>query len=142
MRQALSDITVVEVGTGVAATWCGKVFADLGAEVVKLEPPEGDPMRADWGAFANLNTNKGSLVLGRSGDSSGELRRVLHDADLVVEAPGLGAPGRLGHRPPRAAGGVPTALYRLSQRFWRNRALRRLRLERPRRAGIHRRAPR
>ncbi len=98
MRQALSDIAVVEVGTGVAATWCGKVFADLGAEVVKLEPPEGDPMRADWGAFANLNTNKGSLVLGRSGDSSGELRRVLHDADLVVEAPGLGAPGRLGHR--------------------------------------------
>ena len=64
MRQALSDIAVVEVGTGVAASWCGKVFADLGAEVVKVEPPEGDPMRADWGAFANLNTNKSSLVLG------------------------------------------------------------------------------
>jgi crotonobetainyl-CoA:carnitine CoA-transferase CaiB-like acyl-CoA transferase len=90
MRQALSDIAVVEVGTGVAAGWCGKVFADLGAEVVKLEPPEGDPMRADWGAFANLNTNKASLVLGRSGDSSGELRRVLESADLIVEAPGLG----------------------------------------------------
>jgi crotonobetainyl-CoA:carnitine CoA-transferase CaiB-like acyl-CoA transferase len=91
MRQALSDLAVVEVGTGVAASWCGKVFADLGAEVVKLEPPGGDPMRADWGAFANLNTNKSSLVLERSSASSDELLRVLDDADLVVEAPGRGA---------------------------------------------------
>ncbi len=91
MRQALSDLAVVEVGTGVAASWCGKVFADLGAEVVKLEPPEGDPMRADWGAFANLNTNKSSLVLERSKVSSDELLHVLDDADLIVEAPGRGA---------------------------------------------------
>ena len=44
-------------------SWCGKVFADLGADVVKVEPPGGDPLRSDPGAFAHLNTNKRSVVV-------------------------------------------------------------------------------
>lgn len=92
MRQALSDISVVEVGTGVAASWCGKVFADLGADVVKVEPPGGDPTRfRDPGAFAHLNTNKRSVVVEPSSATAGDLEGLLEGADLVVEAPGLGA---------------------------------------------------
>ena len=88
MRQALSDISVVEVGTGVAASWCGKAFADLGADVTKVEPPGGDPLRSDTGPFAHLNTNKRSMIVA-PGDRDGMLG-ALEGADLVVEAPGYG----------------------------------------------------
>ena len=96
MRQALSDISVVEVGSGVAATWCGKVFADLGADVVKIEPPGGDRLRADRGAFAHLNTNKRSATLERSGATAGGLLQLIDGADLVIEAPAYGALGDWG----------------------------------------------
>src|SRR4051812_31211125 len=93
MRQALSDIKVVEIGSGVAASFCGKVFADLGADVVKVEPPGGDRLRSDPGAFAHLNTNKRSAVVEVSGGAARSLWALLHGADLVIEAPGLGALG-------------------------------------------------
>ena len=45
----LSGITVVEQGIGIAAAMCGKAMADLGADVVIVEPPEGSqgPERGD-----------------------------------------------------------------------------------------------
>ena len=39
MRQLLSDVAVVEVSTEPAGSYCAKVFADVGADVVKVEPP-------------------------------------------------------------------------------------------------------
>jgi crotonobetainyl-CoA:carnitine CoA-transferase CaiB-like acyl-CoA transferase len=91
VRQALSDLQVVELGSGVAASWCGKAFADLGADVVKVEPPEGDGMRSDRGAFAHLNTNKRSVVLEVTPVAAPFLWELLDGADLVIEAPGLRA---------------------------------------------------
>jgi crotonobetainyl-CoA:carnitine CoA-transferase CaiB-like acyl-CoA transferase len=91
MRQALSDISVVEVSSGVAATWCGKVFADLGADVVKVEPPSGDPLRADRGGFAHLNTNKRSATMEPSEASAPRLLDLIDEADLVIEAPAYAA---------------------------------------------------
>lgn len=88
MRQALSDIRVVEIGSGFAAGWCGKVFADLGADVVKVEPSAGDELRADPGLFAHLNTNKRSVLLDASPAAGSALRELLSGADLVVETPG------------------------------------------------------
>ena len=41
----LADITVVELAEGVAGSYCAKLFADLGAAVVKAECPGGDPLR-------------------------------------------------------------------------------------------------
>ena len=42
---ALSGIRVIEVAHGVAGEYCGKLLSDFGAEVIKVEPPEGSPVR-------------------------------------------------------------------------------------------------
>ena len=89
MRQALSDVRVLEVGSGVAAGWCGKAFADLGADVVKVEPPEGDPGRHDRGMFTHLHTNKRSAVVEIAPAATPALEGLLDRVDLVIEAPGI-----------------------------------------------------
>ena len=72
--RALTTLRVLEFGQDVAAPLCGKMLADYGAEVIKVEPPEGDPARrldpvADVGgpeasaAFAYLNANKRGISL-------------------------------------------------------------------------------
>ena len=43
--QALSGVRVLELGGGVAGAYCGKLFADMGAHVTRLEPASGDPLR-------------------------------------------------------------------------------------------------
>src|ERR1700686_886456 len=46
---ALSDLRVLELGTLIAGPFCGQLLGDMGAEVIKIEPPTlGDPMRV-WG---------------------------------------------------------------------------------------------
>src|SRR5438128_1253446 len=72
---ALSNIRVVEVGTGFAAAYTAKLLADLGADVVKVEAPGGDltrdlgpfpsgrPDRETSGLYLYLNTNKRGVVL-------------------------------------------------------------------------------
>ena len=74
MPGALHGLKVVEVGSSAAVAYCGKLFADYGAEVLKVEPPGGDPLRRAWplvrlddgtkesGYAAWLNTNKQSVV--------------------------------------------------------------------------------
>jgi crotonobetainyl-CoA:carnitine CoA-transferase CaiB-like acyl-CoA transferase len=73
---ALAGLAIVEYSTTIAAAACGKILADLGAEVLKLEPPaSGDPLRRHGpfpddvphpersGLFLYLNTNKRGLTL-------------------------------------------------------------------------------
>jgi crotonobetainyl-CoA:carnitine CoA-transferase CaiB-like acyl-CoA transferase len=69
-----SGLRVVETGAGIAASYAGKLFADAGADVVKLEPTGGDPVRRwtasgtqllkgeDSAMFGFLNTNKRSML--------------------------------------------------------------------------------
>src|SRR3984957_603874 len=65
----LSRFRILQIGSGVALDYCGKLFADFGADVIKLEPPGGDPLRnmppvvdgGESGYFAWLNTNKRSV---------------------------------------------------------------------------------
>ncbi|MBU4319317.1 MAG: CoA transferase [Proteobacteria bacterium] len=49
-ESALKDLKVLEFGEMVSAPYCGKLLADLGAEVIKIEPPEGDSAR-HYGPF-------------------------------------------------------------------------------------------
>ena len=88
------ELQVVEIAGSQAGALAGKLFADYGARVVKVEPPGGDPLRANgepWGGmgseFAFLNTSKRSVVLDLDGDAG--LRRLaplIERADVVIES--------------------------------------------------------
>ncbi len=106
MRQLLSGINVVELAEGVAGSYCGKLFADLGAVVVKVEAPDGGELRrrpsaardADGlfrgGAFVHLNTNKRSTVLDPAATGSrARMEDLLDGAHLVIEESGRGGLG-------------------------------------------------
>ena len=95
----LSDLRVVEIGSGDQLDYCGKLFSDFGAEVIKIEPPGGDPMRQhaplidagggkrEGGVFAWLNTNKHSVIadLDSAADVAA-IKRLLQSCDLLLDA--------------------------------------------------------
>lgn len=56
----LQDLRVIELGHFVAAPFCTRLLADLGADVIKVEPPSGDPVR-QWGRAVEGNTPWWSL---------------------------------------------------------------------------------
>ena len=93
MTSALEGVRVVDFTTTIAGPHCTRLLADLGAEVVKVEAPEGDMMRSRpplrHGAstsFGQLNTGKKSLVLDLKLQAAGEIaRRLIESADVVVE---------------------------------------------------------
>ncbi|HSW12736.1 MAG TPA: CoA transferase [Solimonas sp.] len=96
---ALNTIRVLELAEGVAGEYCGKLLADFGAEVIKLEQPGvGSPTRRlgpfapggdaieGSGLFAWLNTNKRSVALDVTTPAGGEtLRRLLGQVDVVID---------------------------------------------------------
>jgi crotonobetainyl-CoA:carnitine CoA-transferase CaiB-like acyl-CoA transferase len=95
---ALEGIRVVELGQLVSAPYCGKLFADYGADVIKVEPPEGDLARR-WGPFPDdvphaeksglfhfLNTNKRGVTLDvTQPDGRERLLQLLSRADVLIE---------------------------------------------------------
>ncbi len=99
MAEALEGIEVVELGGQVSAPFCGKLFADYGANVVKVEAPgTGDPSRG-WGPFPGdefnreksglfhaLNTNKKSVTLDVHEPADREkVRALIARADVLIE---------------------------------------------------------
>lgn len=92
MSDVLAGLKVVEVATEIAGPYCGKLFVDLGAEVHKLEPPQGDPLR--WwgpfpggtpdpqrsGLFAYLNDGKQCRTI-----DPDSVRELLADADVLID---------------------------------------------------------
>ena len=91
-RGALSDIRVIEMGQLLAGPFCGQLLGDMGAEVIKLEPPgAGDPMR-QWGQGADkvqwevIARNKKSVSLNlRVPEGQALARRLIATADVLVE---------------------------------------------------------
>ena len=61
-RQLFEGIRVLELGTMVGVPYSGKIFADYGANVLKVEPLEGDPSRAE-GPFLQDSPNKETSAL-------------------------------------------------------------------------------
>jgi crotonobetainyl-CoA:carnitine CoA-transferase CaiB-like acyl-CoA transferase len=94
--RGLAGIRVVELGQMVAVPWAAKLLADLGADVIKVEPPGGDRSRSRGpfagapdpdasGLFVYLNTNKRSMVADLSVAADRErVARLLADADLLL----------------------------------------------------------
>ena len=87
----LAGLKVLEIGHYIAAPFCTRILADLGAEVIKVEPPGGDPFRG-WGAsvdghsvwFSVHGRNKLSVVLDLKRDRDVMLR-LASRADVLVE---------------------------------------------------------
>ncbi|WP_326544372.1 CaiB/BaiF CoA-transferase family protein [Pseudorhodoferax sp.] len=97
-RLALRGLRVLEIGTGPALAYTGKLFADFGAEVVKVEAPAGDawermpplldgpePRSALW---AWLHTNKRSVTADPARDA-GWLQQLAQTCDVVLDARAL-----------------------------------------------------
>jgi crotonobetainyl-CoA:carnitine CoA-transferase CaiB-like acyl-CoA transferase len=92
----LDGVVVVELAEGQAGAFAAARLGDLGAEVIKIERPGGDPVRGHGpelgttgtsAVFAALNRNKRSVVLDLDDTGGRELaRRLLASADVVIEA--------------------------------------------------------
>lgn len=106
----LAHLRVLELGEGVALSYLGKLFADFGAEVLKLEPPGGDPLRREpplvetgegmeSALFAWLSTNKRSLTADLATPAGlARAQALLPGCDLLLDgrAPAARADARLG----------------------------------------------
>jgi crotonobetainyl-CoA:carnitine CoA-transferase CaiB-like acyl-CoA transferase len=105
----LRPLKVIELCSLVAGPYCGKLFADFGADVIKVEPPEGDESRRrgpypgaepdpeQSGLFLYLNTNKRGVTLDLTiGVDRDRLGALLADADLLIEDRPPGELGGLG----------------------------------------------
>jgi len=106
----LEGVRVVELAHVAAGPFAGMLLADLGADVIKVEPPTGDQMRgwppfatsADGGErfshnFASVNRNKRSVVADlKDPDDLARVRELIGSADVVVENYRPGVLDRLG----------------------------------------------
>ena len=104
---ALDGLRVLELTHVMAGPFCGQVLADMGADVVKVEPPgTGDSTRRSMGfrmrgedsaAFLAVNRNKRSLVLDLKDEGHrAAFHRLVRDADVVLENNRPGVTARLG----------------------------------------------
>lgn len=115
----LTGIKVVDLSLFLPGPMMTLMMADQGAEVIKVEPPAGDPARAMppcengmsvW--FRNLNRGKRSLVLDlKSEEGRASLWQLLEDADVLVEGFRPGVADRLGFGYPSVAARNPRLVY-------------------------------
>lgn len=120
---ALSDLKVVELGVWVAAPAAAALLADWGADVVKVEPPTGDPMRWVFGslgidddmpnpAFALDNRGKRSVVLDlRDPESRERFEELLASSDVLLTNLRPDALDKLGLEPDATVARHPHLVY-------------------------------
>lgn len=100
MTEPLDGLRVVEIANEISGPYCGKLFADLGASVTKIEGPERDSLRR-WGPFPGgqpdpdrcglfeyLNAGKRCVVL--DSDATG-VREFIADAEVLIDGSAPGA---------------------------------------------------
>ena len=101
---SLRGVKVIDLTRIIAGPFCTQLLADLGAEVIKIETPNGDPLRAQgehvngfsW-YFAGYNRNKKSIALDlRNPKGMEALKRILADSDVLVENFRPGVLGKMG----------------------------------------------
>ena len=93
MPQALSGLRVLDVTQVMAGPFCAMLLCDMGADVIKLEPPTGDDTR-HWGdgkgtdtpAFNAVNRGKRSVVVDlKTSEGVAVARRLAQRADILIE---------------------------------------------------------
>jgi crotonobetainyl-CoA:carnitine CoA-transferase CaiB-like acyl-CoA transferase len=101
----LSGVRVIDLTAMVMGPYCTQIMADMGAEVIKVEPPEGDvirhvsvgPVRGMAGVFTNINRGKRSIVLDlQSEEGKVALRALVEHADVFIHAMRFKAIAKLG----------------------------------------------
>src|SRR5687767_8936288 len=112
----LEGIRVLEFGHTILGPCCGMVLADLGAEVIKIEPPEGERTRRlkgfGAGYFACFNRNKRSVILDyKTPAGVAAARELIKGADVLIENMAPGALVRAGLGPDDAKAVNPQLIY-------------------------------
>ncbi|MEM9764409.1 MAG: CoA transferase, partial [Pseudomonadota bacterium] len=101
----LDGLRVVELSHIMAGPVCGLMLADMGADVIKVERPQGDDSRrmvppsiaGESAAFMMMNRNKRGVAFDLKQDAAKEaLLRLLDEADIVIENYRLGTMEKLG----------------------------------------------
>lgn len=95
--QLLADLRVLDLSLWQPGHYATQLLADLGAEVIKVEPPGGDRERAVLDRHINFNGRKGSVVLNlKMDDDRARLMDLVAGADVVLEGYRPGVAARLG----------------------------------------------
>jgi crotonobetainyl-CoA:carnitine CoA-transferase CaiB-like acyl-CoA transferase len=120
MSLALDDIVVLDLSHALAGPFASTMLGDYGAEIIKIEPPDGEISRA-WGPpfygeesayFVNLNRNKKSVAIDlKHPDGRAIFFRLLERADVVLENLRVGTVAKLGIDYDRARERNPRIVY-------------------------------
>ena len=143
MPRALDGLRVIDVTQVMAGPFCAMLLADLGADVIKIEPKRGDSTRTMPGAigtdspsFNAVNRGKRSVVLDlKTREGADALMRLATAADIVIENYRPGVMKALGLDYATLSALNPAARLRLYLRLRTNRADEHEGRFRPRRAG-------
>lgn len=93
MQSLLEGVRVLELGTTIAGPFCARLLADFGAEVVKVEPLEGDPIRTSGKRFRDKPLYAASIMRGkqliaidlRTPEGQELIRKLVAKSDILVE---------------------------------------------------------
>ncbi len=116
----LSGVRVVDLTAMVMGPYCTQIMADMGADVVKIEPPQGDntrfisvgPAPGMSGVFVNVNRGKRSAVLDlRTDEGTAALRALIESADVFIHSMRAKAIANLGFSYAEVAAINPAIVY-------------------------------
>jgi crotonobetainyl-CoA:carnitine CoA-transferase CaiB-like acyl-CoA transferase len=116
----LVGVRVVDLTALVMGPYCTQIMADMGADVIKIEPPQGDdsryvsvgPAPGLSGVFVNVNRGKRSVVLDlRSEAGKAALRALIKDADVFIHSMRFKAVAKLGFGYDEVAAINPAIIY-------------------------------
>jgi formyl-CoA transferase len=121
MAGPLSGIRVIEVGQALAGPLAGMIFADMGAEVIKVEKPDGGDDARLWGPpfidgdalfFHATNRNKKSVTLDiKSAEDVAKLKKLVRESDILIQNLRPGIVGEMGIGPDVMLAENPRLIY-------------------------------
>jgi len=116
----LAGVCVVDLTAMVMGPYCTQIMADMGADVIKIEPPAGDntryisvgPAPGMSGVFVNVNRGKRSVILDlRTDEGKSTLRRLIERADVFIHSMRSKAIANLGFSYDKVAAINPAIIY-------------------------------